>query len=158
MGSSNYFLSPLLFSVFRPPFRRVCGPKKIFKWVVLVLHFRPIFLQMDFCCNSRFLVKIQERNGHSYLVFVLLFSFCVDVSTDGKWCYLVFWVVGRPTRWDLLKNRLLEVCPMFSPAASEIYYYRPEFQQPKPQDVFLLKFWCYFDRKGLLHGTPSLVL
>lgn len=158
MGSSNYFLSPLLFSVFRPPFRRVCGPKKIFKWVVLVLHFRPIFLQMDFCCNSRFLVKIQERNGHSYLVFVLLFSFCVDVSTDGKWCYLVFWVVGRPTRWDLLKNRLLEVCPMFSPAASEIYYYRPEFQQPKPQDVFLLKFWCYFDRRGLLHGTPSLVL
>ena len=77
----------------------------------------------------------------------------VDVSTDGKWCYLVFWVVGRPTtRWDLLKNRLLEVCPMCSPAVSQIYYYRPEFQQPKPPDVFLLKFWCYYDRKGLLHG------
>ncbi|KAF7131917.1 hypothetical protein RHSIM_Rhsim09G0147000 [Rhododendron simsii] len=97
-----------------------------------------------------------------YLDFVLcfdLFSYCNYVSTDGKWCYLVFWVVGRPTtRWDLLKNRLLEVCPMFSPAASEIYYYRPEFQQPKPQDVFLLKFWCYFDRKGLLHGQNLLAL
>lgn len=46
---------------------------------------------------------------------------------------------------------------MFSPAASEIYYYRPEFQQPKPQDVFLLKFWCHFDRKGLLHDVTKVL-
>ncbi|GFS30098.1 ACT-like superfamily protein [Actinidia rufa] len=88
---------------------------------------------------------------------ILLFGLSIargDISTDGKWCYLVFWVVGRPTtRWDLLKNRLLEVCPMCSPSVSQIYYYRPEFQQPKSPDVFLLKFWCYYDRKGLLHGV-----
>lgn len=92
---------------------------------------------------------------------ILLFGLSIsrgDVLTDCKWCYLVFWVVGRPTtRWDLLKNRLLEVCPICSPAASEIYYYRPEFQQPKPQEVFLLKFWCYFDWKGLLHDVTKVL-
>ncbi|XP_057471320.1 ACT domain-containing protein ACR10-like [Actinidia eriantha] len=92
---------------------------------------------------------------------ILLFGLSIargDISTDGKWCYLVFWVVGRPTtRWDLLKNRLLEVCPMCSPSVSQIYYYRPEFQQPKPPDVFLLKFWCYYDRKGLLHDVTKVL-
>lgn len=82
-------------------------------------------------------------------------SFAADLSTDGKWCYLVFWVVGKPTtRWSLLKNRLLEVCPSYF-STSRIYSYRLENQQhPKPPDVFLLKFWCFQDRKGLLHGTP----
>ncbi|XP_052184746.1 ACT domain-containing protein ACR10-like isoform X2 [Diospyros lotus] len=92
---------------------------------------------------------------------ILLFGLSIargDISTDGKWCYLVFWVVGKPTRrWDLLKNRLLEVCPICSPAASEIYYYRPEFQQPKSPDVFLLKFWCYYDPKGLLHDVTKVL-
>ena len=77
-----------------------------------------------------------------------------DVSTDGKWCYIVFWVVEKPnTRWNLLHMRLLEVCPSCS-SASGIIYYKPEFQQqPKPPDVFLLKFRCYHDRKGLLHDV-----
>ncbi|CAL5343306.1 hypothetical protein CsSME_00028169 [Camellia sinensis var. sinensis] len=92
---------------------------------------------------------------------ILLFGLSIargDVSTDGKWCYLVFWVVGRPTtRWDLLENRLLEVCPMCSPAFSKIYYYRPEFQQPKPLDVFLLKFWCSHNRKDLLHDVTKVL-
>ncbi|XAR72140.1 [Protein-PII] uridylyltransferase [Bertholletia excelsa] len=92
---------------------------------------------------------------------ILLFGLSIargDISTDGKWCYIVFWVVGRPdTTWDLLKNRLLEACPMCSPAFSEIYYYRPEFQKPKPPDVFLLKFWCNYDRKGLLHDITKVL-
>ena len=104
--------------------------------------------------QHKILNKIQRDEWRFLFYFFSLFLYVgVDVSTDGKWCYLVFWVVGRPTtRWDLLKNRLLEVCPICSPAVSQIYYYRPEFQQPKPPDVFLLKFWCYYDRKGLLHG------
>ncbi|KAI3878064.1 hypothetical protein MKX03_014332, partial [Papaver bracteatum] len=30
-----------------------------------------------------------------------------DFSTDGKWCYIVFWVVekSRRTRWNSLKKR-----------------------------------------------------
>ncbi|KVI06877.1 ACT domain-containing protein ACR10-like [Cynara cardunculus var. scolymus] len=92
---------------------------------------------------------------------ILLFGLSIargDVSTDGKWCYLVFWVVGQPTTsWDLLKNRLLEVCPLCTPAISKIFYFLPEFQQPKPPEVFLLKFWCTFDRKGLLHDVTKVL-
>lgn len=92
---------------------------------------------------------------------ILLFGISIargDVSTDGKWCYLVFWVIGKPsTRWNLLKNRLLEVCPTCTPSASGIFYYIPEFQQPRPPEVFLLKFWCSYDRKGLLHDVTEVL-
>ena len=44
-----------------------------------------------------------------------------NVSTDGKWCYIVFWVVEKPnTRWNLLHMRLLEVCPSCSSASGII--------------------------------------
>ncbi|KAI5680754.1 hypothetical protein M9H77_01981 [Catharanthus roseus] len=80
----------------------------------------------------------------------------VDVSTDGKWCYLVFWVVGRPTtRWGLLKKRLVEACPSCS-SASGILFYRTELQPPKPPDVFLLKLCCH-DRRGLLHDVTEVL-
>ena len=74
------------------------------------------------------------------------------MSTDGKWCYLVFWVVGKSTtRWGLLKKRLVEACPSCS-SASGLSFYRSELQPPRPPDVFLLKLSCQ-DRRGLLHGT-----
>ncbi|KAL9388492.1 hypothetical protein Peur_017097 [Populus x canadensis] len=91
---------------------------------------------------------------------ILLFGLSIcreDAQTDGKWCYLVFWVVGKPnTRWDLLKKRLLEVCPSYF-STSEFDYYKPENQQPKPPDVFLLKFWCAYDREGLLHDVTEVL-
>ncbi|CAA2969721.1 ACT domain-containing ACR10 [Olea europaea subsp. europaea] len=80
----------------------------------------------------------------------------IDVSTDGKWCYLVFWVIGKPsTRWDLLTKRLLGACPSFF-LASGIPYYEAELQPPRPPDVFLLKF-CYLNRKGLLHDVTKVL-
>ncbi|XWS59618.1 hypothetical protein CRYUN_Cryun08bG0137700 [Craigia yunnanensis] len=85
-----------------------------------------------------------------------------DVSTDGKWCYIVFWVVVcKPTtkwdssRWELLKKRLIGACPSCS-SASGISYYCSESQHPKPPDVFLLKLCCY-DRKGLLHDVTDVL-
>ncbi|KAG1355006.1 ACT domain-containing protein ACR10 [Cocos nucifera] len=79
-----------------------------------------------------------------------------DVSTDGKWCYIVFWVVGRgegATRWGLLKKRLLGVCPAVL-SASGLYdscYRQQEMMAAQQQaQLFLLKFSCY-DRMGLLH-------
>lgn len=91
---------------------------------------------------------------------ILLFGLSIcraDVSTDGKWCYVVFWVVGKSdTRWNLLAKRLLEVCPSYF-STSGIYYYRPENQQPKPLDVFLLKFWCSYEREGLLHDVTKVL-
>ncbi|KAJ9181531.1 hypothetical protein P3X46_009654 [Hevea brasiliensis] len=80
-----------------------------------------------------------------------------DLSTDGKWCYIVFWVAGNSsTRWGLLKKRLLGVCPSCS-SASGIFYYCPELQQPpRPPDVFLLKLCCH-DRRGLLHNVTEVL-
>lgn len=87
-----------------------------------------------------------------FVKLIRLFVCYEDVSTDGKWCYIVFWVVGKQrTGWSLLKKRLMEACPSCS-SASGISYYRTELQPPKPPDVFLLKFCCH-DRKGLLHGN-----
>ncbi|XP_023005203.1 ACT domain-containing protein ACR10 [Cucurbita maxima] len=75
-----------------------------------------------------------------------------DVTTDGKWCYIVFWVTGKSsTKWGLLKQRLIEVCPSCS-SASTLSYFRPEPQSSKPPDMFLLKFCCH-DRRGLLHDV-----
>ncbi|KAJ8759171.1 hypothetical protein K2173_004178 [Erythroxylum novogranatense] len=91
---------------------------------------------------------------------ILLFGLSIsrgDLQTDGKWAYLVFWVMGKPnTRWSLLKKRLLEVCPSYF-STSEIDYYHPDDQQPKPSDVFLLKFWCSCDREGLLHDVSEVL-
>ncbi|KAI3522858.1 hypothetical protein L1887_00910 [Cichorium endivia] len=79
-----------------------------------------------------------------------------DVSTDGKWCYIVFWVVGKQsTRWGLLKKRLLEACPSCS-SANTLIYYPSELLPPKPPEVFLLKFCCH-DRQGLLHDVTHVL-
>ncbi|PON49033.1 ACT domain containing protein [Parasponia andersonii] len=79
-----------------------------------------------------------------------------DVSTDGKWCYLVFWVIGKSeTRWSLLKRRLVEACPSCS-SASGISFYRSELQPPKPSDVFLLTLCCH-NRRGLLHDVTRVL-
>ena len=59
-----------------------------------------------------------------------------DLSTDGRWCFFVFWVIPRPPprvlshpspsstplpmpvrsiKWSLLRQRLLTVCPSSDP-------------------------------------------
>ncbi|KAK1403376.1 ACT domain-containing protein [Heracleum sosnowskyi] len=90
------------------------------------------------------------------ILFFGLTIFRGDVSTDGKWCYLVFWVFGKPsTRWGLLKKRLSGACPSCS-SASGISFYQTESQPPNPPDVFLLKLSC-LDRKGLLHDVTEVL-
>jgi hypothetical protein len=76
-------------------------------------------------------------------------NYGADVSTDGKWCYIVLWVVPHSRsiiRWTHLKNRLLSVCP----SCSVSFYWNQ--QQSKSCPVYLLKFFS-LDRKGLLHGN-----
>ncbi|KAJ6830618.1 ACT domain-containing protein ACR10 isoform X1 [Iris pallida] len=89
-----------------------------------------------------------------------------DVNTDGKWCYILFWVVGRggrpATRWSLLRKRLLAACPTASSASGlyDYYYKHQEVllmeQQPRRPQVFLLNFCCY-DRMGLLHDVTQVL-
>ncbi|KAG8066947.1 hypothetical protein GUJ93_ZPchr0005g15712 [Zizania palustris] len=78
-----------------------------------------------------------------------------DVSTDGHWCFVVFWVVPRSpsikVRWANLKNRLMSMCP--SSYAMPFY---PEITQPGPSQFYLLKLFSA-DRKGLLHDVTHIL-
>ncbi|KAL6654988.1 hypothetical protein ACP70R_005814 [Stipagrostis hirtigluma subsp. patula] len=98
---------------------------------------------------------------------VLLFGLSIvkgDMSTDGKWCYIVLWVVprrGRRVAWHLLKNRLVELCPVTAPFGFDAAYLAAAGLQDDasadagPQ-VFLLKLCCY-DRMGLLHDVTRVL-
>ncbi|KAF8042662.1 hypothetical protein BT93_A1104 [Corymbia citriodora subsp. variegata] len=78
-----------------------------------------------------------------------------DVSTDGKWCFILFWVNGYPnTRWSLLKKRLVGACPSCSSASS--IWFDSELNPSKPSDVFLLKLACR-DRRGLLYDVTGVL-
>lgn len=75
----------------------------------------------------------------------------VDISTDGRWCYIVYWVVPYPESlkvdWESLKNRLVSACP----SCLFAYYFNQQSNSPSPAPIYLLKVWV-FDLKGLLHG------
>lgn len=136
------------------------------KWVVFGLTREFVgCVQVHYTISGPGLVQVlvgldpSARKHDSFTVWMwikqLIEFYCLigfaDVSTDGKWCYIVFWVTGKPGMiWSLLKKRLLEACPSVY-SANTLMFYRPEPQPPKPADVFLLKFCCH-DRQGLLHG------
>ncbi|KAJ1443156.1 putative ACT domain-containing protein ACR9 [Sesbania bispinosa] len=79
-----------------------------------------------------------------------------DISTDGRWCYIVYWVVPHPASlkvdWESLKTRLLSVCPscLFS------YHFNQQSTTPSPPPIYLLKVWCV-DKKGLLHDINEIL-
>ncbi|KAF3433739.1 hypothetical protein FNV43_RR24842 [Rhamnella rubrinervis] len=90
---------------------------------------------------------------------VLEFGFCItkaDFSTDGRWCYIVLWVVPSPSSlivdWESLKTRLLSACPscLFS------FYLNQQSTGPSSSPLYLLKFW-YLDQKGLLHDVTKVL-
>ncbi|XP_027111035.2 ACT domain-containing protein ACR9-like isoform X1 [Coffea arabica] len=79
-----------------------------------------------------------------------------DFSTDGKWCYIVLWVVPRPSSlkidWESLKSRLLSACP----SCLILSYFNQQSSCSPPPQVYLLKVFC-LDRKGLLHDVTKLL-
>ncbi|KAF6145938.1 hypothetical protein GIB67_007957, partial [Kingdonia uniflora] len=92
--------------------------------------------------------------GYDLCIIILVFRFCTtkrDVSTDGKWCYVMFWVVSDPglsnVSWKILKDRLLSICP----SRCVSFYLNQQPTRSIAPSVYLLKFCC-LDRKGLLHG------
>lgn len=79
-----------------------------------------------------------------------------DISTDGKWCYIVLWVTPHArspaVRWPNLKERLLSVCP----SCSVSFYLNQPSSHTTPSPVYLLKY-CSLDRKGLLHDVTQVL-
>ncbi|KAA8543912.1 hypothetical protein F0562_021911 [Nyssa sinensis] len=79
-----------------------------------------------------------------------------DVSTDGKWCYVVLWVVPHSStiivRWSSLKDQLLSVCP-----SCLVPFY---LNQPSPRSssspIYLLTFCC-LNQRGLLHDVTRVL-
>ncbi|CAK9256508.1 unnamed protein product [Sphagnum jensenii] len=73
-----------------------------------------------------------------------------DFSTDGKWCFVVLWVVPRvrrPVQWSLLKRRIEEVCPSI-----ETQFTPPLIPPVSSRKVLLLQV-CSSDRTGLLNDV-----
>ncbi|CAI9295995.1 unnamed protein product [Lactuca saligna] len=97
--------------------------------------------------------------GCDLLRIVLEFGLYVtrgDFSTDGKWCYVILWVVPRPISlkidWESLKKRLVSCCPSFLPA-----FYIDQFSgSSKSPPLYLLKVFS-LDRKGLIHDVTKLL-
>ncbi|KAL8129908.1 hypothetical protein V2J09_019063 [Rumex salicifolius] len=81
-----------------------------------------------------------------------------DVSTDGKWCYILLWVVPHSSsclvHWSSLKERLLSVCP---PPFSLPFYQHQQRNLCKSQALYLLTFCC-LDRRGLLHDVTHVLM
>ncbi|XP_058736613.1 ACT domain-containing protein ACR9-like [Vicia villosa] len=79
-----------------------------------------------------------------------------DISTDGRWCYIIFWVIPHPDSlkidWESLKTRLLSPCPscLFS------YHFKQQSANPSPNQIYLLKVWI-FDQKGLLYDINEIL-
>ncbi|KAJ8750457.1 hypothetical protein K2173_015596 [Erythroxylum novogranatense] len=77
-----------------------------------------------------------------------------DISTDGKWCFIILWVVpNSPSviRWSNLKNRISSVCP-----SCISFYVKQQPGQSTSSPVYLLKFFS-LDRKGLLHDVTQVL-
>lgn len=79
-----------------------------------------------------------------------------DFSTDGKWCYIVLWVVPHldslKVDWEGLKNRLVSVCPSCMPS----FYSNQQSSGSSPPQVYLLKVFS-LDRKGLLYDVTTVL-
>lgn len=74
-----------------------------------------------------------------------------DISTDGKWCFIIFKVClssGVPPRWQLLKLRLEAICPSGTDTLEQLWRWR---SVSKEQPPFLLQVAGY-DRQGMLHS------
>ncbi|KAL8218165.1 hypothetical protein R6Q57_021538 [Mikania cordata] len=97
--------------------------------------------------------------GCDLLRVVLEFGLYVtrgDFSTDGKWCYVVLWVVPRPISlrvdWERLNKRLVSCCPSMMPA----FYLDQISSSCKSTPLYLLKVFS-MDRKGFIHDVTKLL-
>mmetsp|Transcript_18213 Transcript_18213/g.51014 ORF Transcript_18213/g.51014 Transcript_18213/m.51014 type:complete len:504 (-) Transcript_18213:761-2272(-) len=80
-----------------------------------------------------------------------------DVSTDGKWCFLIFkvsLVPGMRPRWAMLKKRLFGILPSNEQQIHKFYLWKEELQTHLEQKQFVLQVTSY-DRMGYLHDLVN---
>lgn len=80
-----------------------------------------------------------------------------DVSTDGKWAFLIFQVAlvpGMRPRWAMLKKRLLSILPSTEQHIHQFYIWKEELMTHLEQQQFILQVTSY-DRMGYLHDLVN---
>uniref|UniRef100_A0A061R5B4 Act-like superfamily protein isoform 1 n=1 Tax=Tetraselmis sp. GSL018 TaxID=582737 RepID=A0A061R5B4_9CHLO len=80
-----------------------------------------------------------------------------DVSTDGKWCFLIFQVAlipGMRPRWNMLKKRLISILPSTDQHINKFYLWKEELLTHLEQKQFVLQVTSY-DRMGYLHDLVN---
>ncbi|PON75654.1 ACT domain containing protein [Trema orientale] len=156
------------------------APKKLFNYALLRIHFFHFGSQiedsdMGISCDDVVLIQPGKTPDEPSVVtincpdkaglgcdlcrVILEFGLSItkgDFSTDGRWCYIVLWVVPTPNSrqvdWESLKTRLSSYCP----SCAFPVYFNQQSTIPSPSPVYLLKFW-YLDRKGLLHDVTKVL-
>lgn len=105
-------------------------------------------------------INCPDQPGLACDLALVLFEFGLsvvkgDLSKDGQWCLVIFWVTPRnetfqPIKWARLKTCLNSACPS---ARSRLLM--PLVSQPKPkQEVYVLQIWSP-DRLGLLNDVAD---
>jgi len=129
---------------------------------------------MGMLCDDAVVIQKGNKPGEPHVITIncpdktglscdicrtILDGLCItkgDVSTDGRWCYIVLWVVPHSSipivRWPNLKNRLLSL----SPSCTVSFYLNQPSPRSVPSPVYLLAFCC-LDRKGLLHDVTQVL-
>ncbi|KAI7749782.1 hypothetical protein M8C21_012140 [Ambrosia artemisiifolia] len=122
-----------------------------------------VLIEKSRSCNEPTVVTVNCPDkaglGCDLLRVVLEFGLYVtrgDFSTDGKWCYVVLWVVPRPVSlrvdWESLKKRLVSCCPSMVPA----FYLDQLSSSSRSTPLYLLKVFS-MDRRGLIHDVTKLL-
>lgn len=134
--------------------------------VCVVGHLQVMFME-ELLRELTLLTKLSTHLLNKKAAYVLfgnsqmfLIKDCVccsaDISTDGRWCFVVLWVtpIAYPStvRWPLLKRRLEGICPS---ALAPCWLPPVAPPLPESQRVLLLRV-CSSDRTGLLHGISLL--
>ncbi len=101
-------------------------------------------------------INCPDVTGLGADVFRLLLDFGLrilkaDITTDGTWCLIVLVVAlspGAPPRWQLLKARLVEVCP----SDTDSFFRLLCPATPKKCTPYAVHVSTAGDRQGMLHS------
>lgn len=128
---------------------------------------------MGALCEENVIIRLGNKSGDPTIITVScsdklglgcdfarsIFEFGLDVvradiSTDGKWCLMLFWVTPRQgpaqgVKWALLKKRLVSACP--SPSS----LFMPYTSKADNKEVTYLLQTCSADRAGLINDLTQ---
>ncbi|KAK4435967.1 ACT domain-containing protein ACR10 [Sesamum alatum] len=95
------------------------------------------------------LIKEAEKAGEHTVITVN----CPDKTGLDVICVRIILLFGLALPEEIFRRMVNGVTWFSGSLGSQ----QREFQQPRPPQIFLLKFWCSYDRKGLLHDVTEVL-